>query len=130
MATLGRLLGTFDGAAAARARAGAADRALFDTSPEAILARKYEAATERSLFRTLREFREVEAEAATAEANAATPDLAEASEELGSSCPEVVEPPVADRPPAVLAAPGPVQGRSERSGRPVLGRSRGRTMPR
>ena len=42
-------------------RAEAADRALFDPSKEAVLARKYEAATERSLFRTLRELAEVRA---------------------------------------------------------------------
>jgi len=46
----------------ARDRAGAADRALFDPSPAATLARKYDAATERSLHRTLREFRQVEAD--------------------------------------------------------------------
>ncbi len=45
-------------------RAEAVDRALFDTSKEAILARKYEAATERALFRTLKELRQVEADAA------------------------------------------------------------------
>jgi hypothetical protein len=45
-------------------RAEAVDRALFDTSKEAILARKYEAATERALFRTLKELRQVEDEAA------------------------------------------------------------------
>ncbi len=63
---LGGFLGTFDEGVADRARAGAADRALFDDSRESILARKYEAATERSLFRTLRELRTVEAEAAAA----------------------------------------------------------------
>ncbi len=63
----------FDGAAIDRARLGAADRALFDDSREAVLARKYEAATERSLFRTLRELREVEAAAA-----ASNPPAAEA----------------------------------------------------
>ena len=45
-------------------RAEAVDRALFDTSKEAVLARKYEAATERALFRTLKELRQVEADAA------------------------------------------------------------------
>ncbi len=63
---LGGFLATFDGSAADRARLGAADRALFDASPESVLARKYDAATERSLFRTLRELREVEVEARAA----------------------------------------------------------------
>ncbi len=43
-------------------RAGSAARALFDASPEAILARKYEAASERGLFRSLREFRALDDE--------------------------------------------------------------------
>ncbi len=43
-------------------RAEAADRALFDPSREADLARKYEAAAERGFFRALREFRLAEAE--------------------------------------------------------------------
>ena len=42
-------------------RLEAGTRALFDTSPAAILARKYEATTERQLFRTLREFHEAQA---------------------------------------------------------------------
>ena len=54
----------FDHAAIAADRAEAVDRVLFDPSKEAILARKYEAATERALYKALKEFREVEAEAA------------------------------------------------------------------
>ena len=42
-------------------RAGAADRALFDPEPAAILARKYEAAATRSFFRALRDFHHNEA---------------------------------------------------------------------
>ena len=45
-------------------RADAVRQALFDASPQATLARKYEAATERSLFRTLKELREREDRAA------------------------------------------------------------------
>ncbi|WP_435022196.1 hypothetical protein TA3x_002787 [Tundrisphaera sp. TA3] len=41
-------------------RAQAPARALFDPSPEANLARKYEAAAERGLFRALRDFRQLE----------------------------------------------------------------------
>jgi hypothetical protein len=44
-------------------RAGAASRALFDPSKEAILARRYEAAAERGVYRALRELQRVEAEA-------------------------------------------------------------------
>lgn len=36
-------------------RAGAADRAMFDTSPEGVLFRRYELATERGLYKALRE---------------------------------------------------------------------------
>ena len=42
-------------------RAEAGERALFDPGKEATLARKYEAAATRELYRALREFREVEA---------------------------------------------------------------------
>ncbi len=55
-------------------RAGSADRALFDASKEATLARRYEAAAERGVFRALRELRQVEAEAARATAEAAEDD--------------------------------------------------------
>jgi hypothetical protein len=54
------LRGTLDLSAIEADRAGAAARAIFDPSKEATLARKYEAAAERGLFRTLREIREIE----------------------------------------------------------------------
>jgi hypothetical protein len=47
-----------------RERAAAADLALFDPSPEAERARRYEAASQRGFLRDLKEFRRVEAEAA------------------------------------------------------------------
>ena len=53
-------------------RAEAPKRALFDTSKQGNLARKYEAAAERTLFRSLREFRQIEKEAKT-QAEAASP---------------------------------------------------------
>ena len=53
-------------------RAEAPERALFDSSKQGHLARKYEAAAERTLFRALREFRQVEKEA-KAQAEAAPP---------------------------------------------------------
>jgi len=106
-----------DHAAAERARAGAADRALFDTAPEAILARKYEAATERSLFRTLREFREVEAAASEP---AATAEEAEVKDDpgticggLGSSSPEPIAGPAAGSPPPLPADRRASPARSE-----------------
>jgi hypothetical protein len=69
-----------DPAAVAQDRAEAADRALFDPSPEATLFRKYEAALRRSLYRALREFRELEAAAAAArEAEAEAAREAEAA---------------------------------------------------
>ncbi len=86
-------------------RAGAADRALFDPSKDAILARKYEAATERSLYRALRELRELreappvtpppEPEPEPVEAPAAAP--------LASFCPE---PPADRRDPAAPPSTG------------------------
>jgi len=113
-------LARMDRAAAERARQGAADRALFDTSPGAILARKYEAATERSLFRTLREFREVEAVAAAAEA---TPGPVEVSAGLGSSSPEGSAGPAeaGSDPDLPISDPVPV------ASRPVGGRDGGRS---
>ena len=55
---------SFDHEALAADRAEAVDRALFDPSKEAILARKYEAATERAMYKALKELRQVEADAA------------------------------------------------------------------
>jgi hypothetical protein len=67
-------------------RSEAAARAMFDASPEAVLARKYEAASERNLYRALREFREIQAQSPKVEA---APQLAaEPVEDLGSCFPE------------------------------------------
>ncbi len=55
---------TLDFEAVAADRAGAGARALFDPSKGATLARKYEAAAERGMYRALRELKAVEAEAA------------------------------------------------------------------
>ena len=82
LARLRSLRESFDPEAIGRDRLEAADRALFDPSKEATLARKYEAATERSLFRTLREAREAEASSVEVDA---TPNPEKSSEELGSS---------------------------------------------
>jgi len=89
---------TLDHAAIAAERAGAADRALFDPSKEAILARKYEAAAERGIYRALRELRQVEAEYAAL--LAANPDSDEESEAVASSCPPPESEPVDPESPA------------------------------
>jgi hypothetical protein len=64
-------------------RAGAADVALFDPSREAALARRYEAEARRGFFKALKEFREVEAEAA--EQAVSVPIEEPETEPLGSS---------------------------------------------
>ncbi len=67
-------------------RSEAAARAMFDASPEAVLARKYEASNERGLYRALREFRQIQAQIPQVEE---TPQLADDPvEELGSCLPE------------------------------------------
>ena len=67
-------------------RSEAPDRAMFDDSKEGILARKYNASNERAMFRSLREFNELQDRAAEAEAGSKV--APEAAEELGSSLPE------------------------------------------
>ncbi len=52
---------SFDHERLALDRAEAPDRALFDPSPEMTLARKYEAATERAMYKALKEFHQAEA---------------------------------------------------------------------
>ena len=75
-------------------RLGAGDRALFDPSKEASLARRYESEARRGFFKALKEFRQAEAvatdraEAAPAPSPAApipTPEVARPREPLGSS---------------------------------------------
>jgi hypothetical protein len=63
------LLETFDMSIVAIDRAEAADRAMFDDSKEGILARKYEAACERAMYKALRELRAMQAESAEVESN-------------------------------------------------------------
>ena len=55
-----------------RDRLEAPDRALFDPSREMILARKYEGATERAMYKALKEFKEVEAAASKLRDSGAT----------------------------------------------------------
>jgi len=96
--------GGLDTAAIEADRVGAATRALFDPSKEATLARRYEAAAERGFFRTLRELRQVEAEAV----DRPEPAPAPAAEPLGSFFPEAPAPPQAadDAPTEPARSPG------------------------
>ena len=67
----------------ARARAEALDLALFGTSPGAILARRYEMATDRALHKAMKAFRDAEA----AGPDAGNPETPEPSASLGSFFP-------------------------------------------
>ena len=79
IAALGKLREGMDLEGIELDRSEAAARAMFDPSKEAILARKYEAANERAMYRALREFREIRAEV---QAESTVPA------ELGSFLPE------------------------------------------
>jgi hypothetical protein len=85
-----------------RDRAEACERALFDPSPEAEKARKYEAATERGIYRTLQEFHRVEAEAA---ATVSDNEIYEAPGSFFQDAPE--EEPEAEEPPEPARTPDP-----------------------
>ena len=109
-------------------RALAEDLALFDPSKEAVLARKYEAAAERSLYRALKELREVEAEAQARPPVASEPPPE--PEELASFAPddpEAIEPDPIDPPAPDFGpptdAPAPRKARRTPSRRPGVGRS-------
>ena len=66
-------------------RAEAGDRALFDPSKEAALARRYESEARRGFFAAMKEFRRVEQEAAELAASAPPPSASRPSPALGSS---------------------------------------------
>ena len=78
---------SFDLEAIALDRAEAGDRALFDPSREASLARRYESEARRGFFKALKEFRHAEAEAArrAEAAPAPAPEIAPPDVPLGSS---------------------------------------------
>jgi hypothetical protein len=104
-------------------RSEAASRAIFDASPAATLARKYEAAAERGLYRALREFREVQAEIPQIQASSGL--AADPPEELGSSFPQPSgEGPVAPEAetPAVEARNDPISASRPRRSRRASGR--------
>ena len=67
-----------------RDRLEAPDRALFDPSREMTLARKYEGATERGMYKALKEFKEVEAAAKKLGESGATPLVETTCESLAS----------------------------------------------
>ena len=99
-----------------RDRAGAGDRALFDPSKEASLARRYEAEARRGFFRSLTEFRRAEAEEAeraesAPETPAGRPEPEEARDSLASCWdgppPGPVEPPMT---PARASSPAVPRG--------------------
>jgi len=88
------LLDRFDLEGLALDREEAAHRVLFDPSPAATLARKYEASTERGLFRTLKEFREVQV--SMPQVDFSTEIASIPAEALGSFLPEPQADPVAE----------------------------------
>jgi hypothetical protein len=98
-------------------RAGAPSRALFNTSPEAKLARRYESEANRGFDKALKDLRQVEAEAAERPSVAATlePELPYAP--MGSSW---------DRPAPVPREPQPMPApglpRNDRAGFEPVGR--------
>ncbi len=75
-------------------RAEAKYRAMFDPSKEAVLARKYHAANERSYLRTLKEFRALNADATKVDSSNQV--ASERAEELGSFSPKAPEDEVAE----------------------------------
>ncbi|WP_435017695.1 hypothetical protein TA3x_005314 [Tundrisphaera sp. TA3] len=97
-------------------RAEAGDRALFDPSKEAQLARRYEAAAERGLFRALREFHEIEQRAETGAATAPAP--------VPAAAPPRSEPPAPRPRPAKTQsrfAPEPVSRPTPAQTNPTIG---------
>ncbi len=88
VARLNEVRARIDHEAIAADRAEAVDRALFDASPESTLARKYEAAAERALYKALKEYRQVEEDAANGVESAITVEPEEVCEELASNLEE------------------------------------------
>jgi hypothetical protein len=100
VAKLDAHLETLDLEAIARDRAEAGDRALFDASKEATLARRYESAARRGFYQALKELRRIEAEVevpAEVEASEPAQPVVEAPGRLASCCESLN-----DRPEAVV----------------------------
>jgi hypothetical protein len=100
---------SFDPAELERDRREATTRAIFDDSKEGVLARKYEAASERAYYKALNELRQLQAERRAVEEAMAGANEAEFEGELGSFSPEPSEPEPA--PPAALGSffPEPIE---------------------
>jgi hypothetical protein len=105
VARLNEVRARIDHEALAADRAEAVDRALFDASPESTLARKYEAAAERALYKALKEFRQVEADVAEGIESAVSPPEDEESEPVGSNLTEPEPEPAEAEPRAESVAP-------------------------
>jgi hypothetical protein len=99
-------------------RAGAPSRALFDPSKAAILARRYEAAAERAVYRALRELKEVEASAPSAPEPEVAASLGSSGEEGPEDIPRSGK---AVAPPGRVAIPAPRRPHSPPVGRPKNG---------
>ena len=87
VAELRELATTFDMEALARDRGEAPTRALFDASPQAVLARKYEAAAERGMYKAWKELQALEAWGAAQEAPDETPEPEAGCAPLGLNFP-------------------------------------------
>ena len=112
IARLRELRATMDTRLVDAQKALAAQKALFDDSKEGVLARRYEAATERGIYRALKELRAVEAEADMAPAeDLGPPEPIEPEGPLGSSCPRPPRGPRQPKPiplpPGLLPIPDP-----------------------
>jgi len=105
-------------------RAEAVQRAIFDASPAAVLARKYESASERGLYRAIKELRELQD--IPSQVFELQTLAAETPDEMGSSLPVDPEPEQEpERVDAMVAKP-PISGFAE----PVTRRSRRRNRAR
>jgi hypothetical protein len=82
----------------------AGHRAMFDPSKEATLARKYEAAAERGMYKAIKEFRQIERES---RASGSVPMAGAARSSLGSFLPEPVKAPAAGKPAEAPPRPAP-----------------------
>ena len=121
---------TLDHDAIAEDRAGASDRALFDPGRDATLARRYEAASTRELYRALDEFRAAEAAGPglapepsplpTSPTTLAEPPIEEPATVVSKSHPAIdLTPPLGSfgaEPVAAILRPTPSPGRGERAG--------------
>ncbi len=101
-------------------RAEAPRRALFDPSPEATLARRYETEARRGLFRSLQEFRQAEAQPEPPTELAGTLQLFETETEP-EAAPEPVErnEPNADDAPTLQATPDPNPSQTPTRNEPI-----------